>query len=51
MRALLADNYDSFTCNIFHYLAEVNGEKPVVIRNGARIPRLARSRSRWLRRW
>ena len=33
MRTLLVDNYDSFTYNLFHYLAEVNGEEPTVIRN------------------
>ncbi|MEZ0093524.1 aminodeoxychorismate synthase component I [Streptacidiphilus sp. EB129] len=33
MRTLLVDNYDSFTYNLFHYLAEVNGREPTVIRN------------------
>ncbi|MFJ2577485.1 aminodeoxychorismate synthase component I [Kitasatospora aureofaciens] len=33
MRTLLVDNYDSFTYNLFHYLAEVNGCEPEVIRN------------------
>ncbi|MDH6133788.1 para-aminobenzoate synthetase [Kitasatospora sp. MAA4] len=33
MRTLLIDNYDSFTYNLFHYLAEVNGREPEVIRN------------------
>ncbi|MGK5639395.1 aminodeoxychorismate synthase component I [Streptomyces sp. URMC 126] len=33
MRTLLVDNYDSFTYNLFHYLAEVNGTEPVVLRN------------------
>ena len=33
MRTLLVDNYDSFTYNLFHYLAEVNGTPPEVIRN------------------
>lgn len=33
MRTLLVDNYDSFTYNLFHYLAEVNGEEPEVLRN------------------
>ena len=33
MRTLLVDNYDSFTYNLFHYLAEVTGEEPEVIRN------------------
>ncbi|GAB2724783.1 aminodeoxychorismate synthase component I [Kitasatospora kifunensis] len=33
MRTLLVDNYDSFTYNLFHYLAEVNGVEPEVIRN------------------
>ncbi|MEV7425646.1 aminodeoxychorismate synthase component I [Streptomyces sp. NPDC091212] len=33
MRTLLVDNYDSFTYNLFHYIAQVNGEEPEVIRN------------------
>jgi para-aminobenzoate synthetase len=33
VRTLLIDNYDSFTYNLYHYLAEVNGEDPVVVRN------------------
>ncbi|MER8157043.1 aminodeoxychorismate synthase component I [Streptomyces sp. NPDC094472] len=33
MRTLLVDNYDSFTYNLFHYLAEVNGQEPEVIRH------------------
>ncbi|GGO88633.1 aminodeoxychorismate synthase component I [Wenjunlia tyrosinilytica] len=33
MRTLLVDNYDSFTYNLFHYLAEVDGDEPVVVRN------------------
>ncbi|MEV7597124.1 aminodeoxychorismate synthase component I [Kitasatospora sp. NPDC089797] len=33
MRTLLVDNYDSFTYNLFHYLAEVTGREPEVIRN------------------
>ncbi|GGX93307.1 aminodeoxychorismate synthase component I [Streptomyces hiroshimensis] len=33
MRTLLVDNYDSFTYNLFHYLARVNGQPPEVVRN------------------
>ncbi|MEU9177982.1 aminodeoxychorismate synthase component I [Streptomyces sp. NPDC048550] len=33
MRTLLVDNYDSFTYNLFHYLTEVNGREPEVVRN------------------
>ncbi|MGD3108950.1 aminodeoxychorismate synthase component I [Streptomyces sp. YGL11-2] len=33
MRTLIVDNYDSFTYNLFHFLARVNGEEPVVVRN------------------
>jgi para-aminobenzoate synthetase len=33
VRTLLIDNYDSFTYNLFHYLAEINGREPVVVRN------------------
>jgi para-aminobenzoate synthetase len=33
MRTLLVDNYDSFTYNLFHYLAEVGDEEPVVVMN------------------
>ena len=35
MSTLLVDNYDSYTYNIFHLLAEVTGEEPIVIRNDA----------------
>ncbi len=33
MRTLLIDNHDSFTWNLFQYLAEVNGREPVVVPN------------------
>ncbi|MEU5259227.1 aminodeoxychorismate synthase component I [Amycolatopsis sp. NPDC021455] len=33
MRTLLIDNYDSFTYNLFQYLAEVNGTEPEVVVN------------------
>jgi para-aminobenzoate synthetase len=33
MRTLIIDNYDSFTYNIFHLLASVNGCEPLVLRN------------------
>ncbi|MDN6134514.1 MAG: aminodeoxychorismate synthase component I [Brevibacterium sp.] len=33
IRTLLIDNYDSFTFNLYHYLAEVNGIPPVVVLN------------------
>lgn len=33
IRTLLIDNYDSFTFNLYHYLAEVNGTPPVIVPN------------------
>ena len=33
LRVLLIDNYDSFTYNLFQYLAEVNGAEPDVVVN------------------
>ncbi|MQA61498.1 MAG: hypothetical protein GEU86_08375 [Actinophytocola sp.] len=33
MQTLLIDNYDSFTHNLAHYLAEVTGVSPMVVRN------------------
>ncbi len=35
MRALLVDNHDSFTFNLYQLMAVVNGEAPVVVRNDA----------------
>jgi para-aminobenzoate synthetase len=32
-KTLLLDNYDSFTFNLFQFLAEVNGTDPIVVRN------------------
>ncbi len=33
MSTLLIDNYDSYTYNVFHLLAAVSGEEPIVIHN------------------
>lgn len=33
MRTLLVDNHDSFTYNLFHHLAQVNGTEPEVVAN------------------
>jgi para-aminobenzoate synthetase len=33
VKTLLIDNYDSFTYNLFHLLAEANGEEPIVVHN------------------
>ena len=35
MRTLVIDNYDSFTWNLAHYIAEVNGIEPLVVANDA----------------
>ena len=33
MSTLLIDNYDSYTYNVFHLIAAVSGEEPIVVRN------------------
>jgi para-aminobenzoate synthetase len=33
MTTLLVDNYDSYTYNVFHLLAAVRGEEPIVVHN------------------
>jgi para-aminobenzoate synthetase len=35
MRTLLVDNHDSYTYNVFHLLASVSGEEPIVVDNDA----------------
>jgi len=35
MRTLLIDNHDSYTYNVFHLLAGVSGEEPIVVNNDA----------------
>jgi para-aminobenzoate synthetase len=35
MTTLLIDNYDSYTYIIYQYLWEINGEKPIVIKNNS----------------
>jgi para-aminobenzoate synthetase len=35
MRTLLVDNHDSYTYNVFHLLAGVTGEEPIVVDNDA----------------
>lgn len=35
MKTLVIDNYDSFTYNLVHLIAEINQEEPLVVRNDA----------------
>ncbi|WP_438278343.1 aminodeoxychorismate synthase component I [Nitrobacter sp.] len=35
MRTLIIDNYDSFTCNLVHLIADINQEEPLLFRNDA----------------
>jgi para-aminobenzoate synthetase len=35
VKTLLIDNYDSYTYNVFHLLAAVSGEEPIVVHNDA----------------
>jgi len=35
MRTLLVDNHDSYTYNVFHLLAGISGEEPIVVDNDA----------------
>ena len=35
MKTVVIDNFDSFTYNLVHYIEEILGERPVVLRNNA----------------
>ncbi len=35
MKIVVIDNFDSFTYNLVHYMEEITGERPIILRNNA----------------